>query len=455
MKNATTDESRAGTGAERAAGQDVLHCDVLVIGGGPAGSTAAAVLAEKGWHVVLIEKDRHPRFHIGESLLPMNLPLFDALGVRGEIESIAMMKYGAELCSPHHSWKQTFLFSDALDKSWPHAYQVPRAAFDHILLRNCARKGATVMEECRVTNVEFPGTGGCVVSTDGKEHGNQVWKSRYLVDASGRDTLLATKLGIKRRNARHSSAALYGHFTDVERLPGRDEGNISIFWFEHGWFWQIPLQQGITSVGAVCSPRYLKSRKVSPEDFLWETIALCPQLQSRMRDARLASPVTATGNYSYQAERMAGDRYVMVGDAYAFIDPVFSSGVFFAMNSALLGADTVDGTLRDPARRKTLEGKFDRTVRRGLSSFSWFIYRMTSPDIRELLMSPRNYFRVQEALLSLLAGDVFRSRAVHARLLFFKTVYYAKGAFSLRRSVSAWRNRRKSAREAYREPAAG
>ena len=426
----------------------VRACDVLVVGGGPAGSTAAAVLAEKGWNVVVLEKDLHPRFHIGESLLPMNLPLFDRLGVREEIEAIAMMKYGAELCSPHHDWKQTFLFSEALDKSWPHAYQVPRAAFDHILLRNCVRKGATVVERCRVTSVDFPEIGGCLVNATGQDSGDEQWQARYLVDASGRDTLLASKLGIKRRNPRHASAALYGHFTGVERLPGRDEGNISIFWFEHGWFWQIPLQNGITSVGAVCSPRYLKSRKSPPGDFLWETIALCPLLAARMRAARLASPVTATGNYSYQAERMAGDRYVMVGDAYAFIDPVFSSGVFFAMNSALLGAETVDGALRNPAQRRALEQRFDRTVRRGLTSFSWFIYRMTSPSIRELLMSPRNVFRVQEALLSLLAGDVFRSRAVHIRLLVFKAVYYLTGVRSLRSTLSAWRRRRVAAREA-------
>jgi flavin-dependent dehydrogenase len=306
-----------------------------------------------------------------------------------------------------------------------------------------------------VTNVEFPESGGCIVSADAKDEGRQVWRARYFVDASGRDTLLAGKMGIKRRNPRHASAALYGHFTGVERLPGRDEGNISIFWFEHGWFWQIPLRNGITSVGAVCSPRYLKTRKSDPGEFLWQTIALCPQLAARMRDAALASPVTATGNYSYQAERMAGDRYVMVGDAYAFVDPVFSSGVFFAMNSALLGAETVDGALRNPARRKALEDRFDRTVRRGIASFSWFIYRMTSPTIRDLLMAPRNILRVQEALLSLLAGDVFRSRAVHVRLLFFKTVYYVNGLRAFRETLAAWRRRRAAAREAYQEPLSG
>src|SRR5262245_13670373 len=184
------------------------QCDVLVVGGGPAGSTAAAMLAERGWHVVLIEKERHPRFHIGESLLPLNLPLFDRLGVRDEIEAIAMPKYGAELCSPHHRWKQLFLFSEALDKSFPYAYQVPRAAFDHILLRNCERKGAKVIEQCRVADVQFADADGCLVTVAGA-YGERQWRCRYLVDASGRDTLLAQKFGIKRRNRRHASAALF------------------------------------------------------------------------------------------------------------------------------------------------------------------------------------------------------------------------------------------------------
>jgi flavin-dependent dehydrogenase len=427
---------------------DETRCDVLVIGGGPGGSTIAALLAERGWRVTVLEKDRHPRFHIGESLLPLNLPLFERLGVHDEIARIGIIKHGAEFNSAVHGRALTFDFANALESRIPYAYEVRRSEFDHVLLRNCATKGARVHEGTRVTAVEFPADADVVVSARTDDQRETQWRARFLVDASGRDTFLANRLGVKRKNPRHASAALFGHFTGARRLPGREEGNISVFWFPHGWFWFIPLLDGTTSVGAVCWPYYLKLRRTDPTTFLQQTIALCPELAARLSNASLTGPATATGNYSYEAERMAGDRYIMVGDAYAFVDPVFSSGVYLAMSSAFGGADVVDAHLRDSATAPRLTRKFERRVRRGLRLFSWMIYRMTSPAIRELIMNPKNIFKVESAMISFLAGDVFRRGAVYRRLLLFRALYYFNNLAAVRANARAWWRRRQAIRDA-------
>lgn len=415
-------------------------CDVLVIGGGPGGATIAALLAERGRDVVLIEKSRHPRFHIGESLLPHNLPLFRRLGVAAEIEGIGMPKFGAEFVSPWHVSPASFDFADAVDKSHPLAYQVRRSEFDQILFRNAARKGATAIEACRVTGVEFHDTGAVVMvrQEDGRE---QQWQTKFVVDASGRDTVLARQFGIKRRNPKNNSAAIFGHFSGAERLPGKAAGNISLFWFDHGWFWFIPLHDGATSVGAVCWPYYMKSRQTDPEKFFLDTIALCPALAQRLRAATLSSAVTATGNYSYEVKRASGRNYLLLGDAFTFIDPVFSTGVLFAMQSAFVGADTVATCLDDAGKAPRALRAFDRTMRHGPKIFSWFIYRLTTPTLRDLFMNPGNV-RLQEAVLSVLAGDIFGGTPLRLKLFLFKTVYYLKNIFNPYRTFSAWKKHR-------------
>ncbi|WP_079419004.1 NAD(P)/FAD-dependent oxidoreductase [Thiomonas intermedia] len=413
--------------------------DVLVIGGGPAGTTAATQLQTRGFRVALLEKDHHPRFHIGESLLPANLPLLEKLGVADDVKAIAMEKWGAEFVSPWHAQEtQTFAFAEAWDKSMPMAYQVRRSEFDEILMRNTRSKGVDVREGCKVDAVEFlPGGEGAIVSATHEDGRHSTWQARQVVDASGRDTVLGSRFRTKTRNPRHNSAALYAHFSGARRLDGKAQGNISIFWFEHGWFWFIPLADGTTSVGAVVWPYYLKRRDKPLEAFFADTLAMSPALSARLADATRVSAVEATGNFSYSCSQTHGPNYVLIGDAFAFIDPVFSSGVMLAMQGGFFAADALETCLRQPAKASQALALFDRQMRHGPRAFSWFIYRVNHPTMRDLFMGPRNVLRVKEALLSVLAGDIFGRTPIWPSIAVLKAIFYAASLKHLGRTLAA------------------
>ena len=425
-----------------------FHCDVLVVGGGPAGATIGSLLAERGRDVVLMEKAHHPRFHIGESLLPANAQLFDKLGVRAQIEAIGMPKWGVEFVSPDHDHRAFVEFGEAWDKTMPYAWQVRRSEMDEILFRNAASKGARTLEGHQVRGVVFDDE-GATVQVELDDGAKQTWRTKFVVDASGRDTLLANHFKCKKKNTRHNSSALYGHFTGANRLEGKREGNITILWFDHGWFWFIPLADGTTSIGAVCWPYYLKSRNKKPlPEFFRDTIALCPELAKRLDGAVLVDEaVHATGNYSYTSTRSSGERYLMLGDAYAFVDPVFSSGVYLAMESGFAGADVVEAVLDRAPAASTARAGFDKRMRFGPREFSWFIYRVTNPTMRELFMYPQNPMRVKEALMSLLAGDIFGKTPIWGALRIMKAVYYIASIANLGRTVRAWQRRRVNIRD--------
>lgn len=404
--------------------QEVEQCDVVVIGGGPGGSTAAALLARRGHKVIALEKAHHPRFHIGESLLPMNLPVFERLGVLDKVRALGVFKPGADFEADNARGYNTYAFARAIGRSPPHAYQVWRQDFDKMLYEHAREGGADAREGHEVVKVEQAGpreTRLDVHVDDGRDYAIQ---ARYVVDASGRDALLATKRKLRRRNDQHQSAAIFGHFRGAARRDGEDAGNISIYSFAHGWMWMIPLPDGVMSVGAVCRPDYLKQRKGRTIEFLLDTLKLSPALWARVQHAELIDgEVRVTGNYSYDSSRMGGPGWILVGDAFAFLDPVFSSGVYLAMSGAEQAADVVDRALREPAREMALLRRLEKRQRAGMARFSFFIYRFNGPVMQQMFRQPRNTWQLEQGVISMLAGDLFDTPKVLWRLKLFKLVY--------------------------------
>lgn len=423
------------------------QCDVAVIGGGPAGSTAATLLARRGYRVIALEKDHHPRFHIGESLLPMNLPVFERLGVLEKVRALGVFKPGADFEADNDRGYNTYRFERAIGDSPSHAYQVWRQDFDQMLFEHARVSGADARQGHQVVRFEQLGPRQSRLEVRTGDGSSYRLQARYVVDASGRDAFLSTKNKLRRKNSNHQSAAIFGHFLGALTRPGKDAGNISIYNFEHGWMWMIPLPSGVMSVGAVCRPDYLKQRSGSPREFLLATLERNTALWQRLRQAELiGDQVRVTGNYSYDSARMGAPGWILIGDAFAFLDPVFSSGVYLAMSGAERAAEVVDLALREPRRERALLRQLERRQRAGMDRFSFFIYRFNSPVMRRLFREPRNTLQLEQAVISMLAGDLFDTPRVLWRLKLFKVVYGLSALSDFRRSFAEHRYRLAQAR---------
>ncbi|MBS0641448.1 MAG: tryptophan 7-halogenase [Proteobacteria bacterium] len=399
-------------------------CDVLVIGGGPAGSTAAALLAERGLDVVLLEKDAHPRFHIGESLLPQNLRILERLGLAEDVARIGVHKPGAEFFSDISGENVAFPFARSLDQSYTHAYQVRRSEFDKLLFENAGRRGARTAEHSRVTDLALaPAPGERARATVATPDGTRELAPRFVLDASGRDTFLGNRLRNKVSNKHINNAAVFAHYRGVAQRDGDRAGYISVHLAEDGWFWMIPLTGGVMSVGFVGTQSAFRQRETSNEEFLERRLRESPTAHARMLNAERISEVHATGNYSYRATKSWGEGWAMIGDAFAFIDPVFSSGVLLAMTAGELGANTAQTWLRDPAAGRAAAQAAELRLRRDMDSLSWLIYRINCPVLRHMFMSPSNRFRMRDGIVTMLAGSFSRGR-MSLPVLAVKAVYY-------------------------------
>ncbi|MGH2583876.1 MAG: NAD(P)/FAD-dependent oxidoreductase, partial [Dehalococcoidia bacterium] len=323
--------------------------DVVVIGGGPGGSTAATMLARKGWRVLLLERERFPRDHIGESLLPASMPILEELGALPAVQAEGFLpKWGATMVWGHEPSPWSWYFRET-NARYPHTYQVWRPRFDQILLENARAGGVDVREQHTVLEVLFEDGRACGVRY-AAEGGEGVVRARCVVDASGQGALLGRRLGLRRWDPFFQNLAVYGYFANGERLPPPDETNIFIESYPHGWFWGIPLHTGVISVGAVVDRRTGQEgiRAGGPARFLMDQIAQAPHIAAMLRDAQMVSGPVVLKDWSYVSDEVVGDGYLLVGDAACFIDPLFSSGVHLALSAGILAAAWVTTAFKRP-----------------------------------------------------------------------------------------------------------
>jgi flavin-dependent dehydrogenase len=319
--------------------------DCIVLGGGPAGSTAAAFTAKAGLSTLLVEREKMPRFHVGESLMPECYWTFERLGVLDKLNSSEFVKkYSVQFVNGSGKESAPFFFDQHDQRECSQTWQVERADFDQLLFDHAADLGATCLDETRALDVLFDdqqtATGVRLQLADGSRHDVG---SKVVIDGTGQQSLIANKLNLIEPIPELRKAAIWTYFKGAAREAGKHGGATLVLHTksQQCWFWYIPLSKDVTSVGLVGDNDYILKTRSSPGDAYCEELSNCPAVAKRIKDAEMLGEFHVAKEFSYTSRQHAGNGWVLVGDAFGFIDPIYSSGVFFALKTGELAADAV------------------------------------------------------------------------------------------------------------------
>ena len=381
--------------------------DVIVIGGGPGGGAAATLVAQRGHKVLLLERSSEPKFKIGESLMPATWWTFDRMGMIPKLKASHFVpKYSVQFYGKSGRASLPFYFQETNPHESSVTWQVLRSEFDAMLLENAQEHGVEVRRGVAVKDVLFDGERAVGVRLDSGD----TLSCRVVVDATGRSAFLGRKLGLMRPDPELRKAALFTHYEGALRDPGIDEGATLVLYTKDpgGWFWYIPLPEDKVSVGVVGSiDQLITNRKGDPQAVFDEEVAGCPALVPRVANARQAMPVQVLNDFSYRSSRIAGDGWVLVGDAFGFLDPIYSSGVFLALKSGELAADSIHAALEAGDTSAARLGAHGPDFLAGMEAMRKLVYAFYEPDFSFAKFLAR-YPDCRIDLIHLLVGNVFR-----------------------------------------------
>lgn len=405
--------------------------DVIVIGGGPGGSSAATFLRQAGRSVLVLEKEKFPRFHIGESLLPYNHILFEQMGVLPKLEAAGLFKkWGAQFHIGNGTKTLKLVFRRGKFTKEPGAFQVERAPFDHLLLQHAAEAGAEVQECCQVTGFALNPDGVIVDYTDAEGRKNSC-AARFLIDASGRGNLTGNLQKIREVHPKLKKLAVFGHFAGVQIDEGESGGDTVIVRLENKWFWLIPLSAEKVSVGCVLDAEEFARARQSPEEIFDGLVDSCTVMRERMAGARLLGEIHTTSDFSYRNKRFVDRRLIRVGDAAGFMDPIFSAGVYLAMSSGKLAAEAVSQSIAAGDDGLPRFRTYEKRVRTAMEFYWKMVEGYYTTPFMELFMEPRDKFNMPAAITALLAGEIEGGWKIRWRLWLFFWLVRVQARFPL------------------------